>query len=451
MKFGFVSDKNMSLLTDLYELTMAQSYFDAGMNEIAVFDFFVRRVDKRSYLLNAGLEQVLYYLENIEFTDNDIEWLRQSGRFSSEFLDYLKTFRFSGDLYAADEGEILFENEPFIRVEAPLIEAQIVETFIINTMQISILTATKALRCFSAAGGTSLVDFGLRRAHGTDAGMKAARSAYIGGFIGTSNLLASKIYGIPAFGTMAHSFILAHDSEEEAFGHFAKSYPENAILLVDTFDTLRGVENAVRTIKKMGLETFKGIRLDSGDIEVLAKESRKILDAAGFHEAMIFVSGGLNEYKIEALLQSGAPVDGWGVGTELVVSADLPYLDCAYKLVEYGGRPKMKLSPGKITLPSRKQVYRKYKNGVLESDILALCDEEQKGVPLLKRYMGDGRTVIEPPPLEKIRKKALESFETLPEEFKKIEKTVSFKPRLSPGLQTLTQKLKEQLQHSVGR
>ncbi|WP_457598548.1 nicotinate phosphoribosyltransferase [Hydrogenimonas sp.] len=442
MNFGFVDENNMALLTDLYELTMAQVYFDEGMNGRATFDFFARKLKKRSYLVNAGLEPLLYYLEHLRFTPKDIDFLNKTGKFGDDFLEYLKSFRFSGDLYAVDEGEFLFENEPFIRLEAPLIEAQIVETFLINTMQISILVATKAMRCHSVAKRSRLVDFGLRRAHGTDAGMKAARSAFIGGFIGTSNVLAAEAFGIPAFGTMAHSFILAHDTESAAFEHFAKRYPDNAILLVDTFDTIEGVKHAVETMKRMNMATFKGVRLDSGDIESLSKEARSILDGAGYTDAMIFVSGGLNEYRIKELLAKGAPIDGWGVGTELVVSADIPYLDCAYKLVEYDGEPKMKFSPEKVTLPGRKQIFRRYgSDGTLEEDIVALHDEEVEGRPLLKPYISQGSVVARLPSLDEIRRKALENFQKLPQRLRDIEAKASLRPTLSPKLRRLTEEL----------
>jgi len=369
MKFGFVNRNNMSLLTDLYELTMAQVYFKKGMNKTAIFDFYIRPAKNRSYFINAGLEQLVYYLLNIIFTDDDIQYLRSTGLFEEDFLSYLKNFRFTGNLYAIEEGEVLFPNEPVVQVEAPLIEAQIIETFLINTLQHPILVATKAMRAYSVARGTVLVDFGLRRAHGTDAGMKAARASYIGGFAGTSNVLAGKEYGIPVFGTMAHSFILAHRYEIEAFKDFLQVYPENSVLLVDTYDTIQGVYNAIKAVRELGLKHFKGIRIDSGDILTLSKKAREILDREGFKDAIIIVSGGINEYKIKQLLDAGAPVDGWGVGTELVVSADLPYLDCAYKLVEYDGRPVMKFSTKKKTLPYKKQIYRIEKNGKLEKDI----------------------------------------------------------------------------------
>ncbi len=445
MRFGFVNENNMGMLTDLYELTMAQVYFNENMNKTAIFDFYTRPIKNRSYLLNAGLEQVLFYLQNLKFTESDIDFLKSTGKFTDEFLDYLKNFRFTGNVYAVDEGEIIFPNEPVIQVEAPLIEAQIVETFLINTMQISILVATKALRCYSVAKGTPLVDFGLRRAHGTDAGMKAARSSFVGGFLGTSNVLAGKEFGIPIFGTMAHSFILAHETEEEAFENFAKHYPDNAILLVDTFDTIEGVKKAVNVIKKLGLKSFKGIRLDSGDIVSLAKESRKILDEAGFKDAMIFVSGGLNEYKIQEYLNKGAPIDAWGVGTELVVSADLPYLDCAYKLVEYDGKPKMKFSPHKITLPSKKQVYRFYEDGKIKKDIVCSFDEKFEGTPLLKKYIENGKIVKKIPSLEEIKEKAVSNLEKLPEELKDINKTVHFLPEISEKLKNLVEEIRKEV------
>jgi nicotinate phosphoribosyltransferase len=445
MRFGFVNEDNMGMLTDLYELTMAQVYFNENINKTAIFDFYTRPIKNRSYLVNAGLEQLLFYLENVKFTDSDIDFLKSTGKFSDEFLDYLKNFKFTGNVYAINEGEIIFPNEPVIQVEAPLIEAQIIETFLINTMQISILVATKALRCYSVAKGTPLVDFGLRRAHGTDAGMKAARSSFIGGFLGTSNVLAGKEFGIPIFGTMAHSFILAHETEEEAFENFAKHYPDNAILLVDTFNTIEGVKKAVKVIKKLGLKKFKGIRLDSGDIVSLAKESRKILDEAGFKDAMIFVSGGLNEYKIKEYLDKGAPIDAWGVGTELVVSADLPYLDCAYKLVEYDGKPKMKFSPHKITLPSKKQVYRIFKDGKIKKDIICSFDEEFDGEPLLKKYMEKGKVIEKLPKLEEIKQKAISNLEKLPEDMKDIYKTVHFLPEVSEKLQKIVKKIESEI------
>ena len=444
MRFGFVNEKNMSLLTDLYELTMAQVYFKKGMNKTAIFDFYTRPVENRSYLINAGLEQLIYYLENIRFTEEDIDYLRSTGFFQEDFLEYLKNFRFTGNLYAIDEGEIIFPNEPVVQVEAPIIEAQIIETFLINTLQHPILVATKAMRCYSVARGTILVDFGLRRAHGTDAGMKAARASYIGGFAGTSNVLAGKEYGIPIVGTMAHSFILAHKDEVEAFKDFVSVYPENSILLVDTYNTIQGVYNAIKAIKEMGLKWFKGIRLDSGDLLSLSKQARQILDKEGFKDAIIIASGGINEYKIKQLLDAGAPIDGWGVGTELVVSADLPYLDCAYKLVEYDGKPVMKFSKHKKTFPYKKQIYRFYKDGLFHKDLIAKFDEKiEGGEPILKQYIKDGKLIREIPSLTEIREKAINNLNKLPEELKDIEKTVHILPEISPQIEKTMKELEK--------
>ncbi len=449
MKFGFVNRENMILLTDLYELTMAQVYFNKGENKTAIFDFYTRPVKRRPYLVSAGLEQLLYYLENLKFTEEDIDFLYRTGKFTDEFLDYLKDFRFTGNVYAIEEGEIFFPNEPVVQIEAPLIEAQIIETFLINTMQISILVATKAMRCFSVARGTGLVDFGLRRAHGTDAGMKAARASYIGGFLGTSNVLAGKEFGIPIFGTMAHSFILAFGDEEKAFEAFAEQYPDTSTFLVDTFDTLEGVKKAIRVAKKMNLKNFRGVRLDSGDILKLSKETRKLLDEAGFKDAKIFVSGGINEYKIKELLDNGAPIDAWGVGTELVVSADVPYLDCAYKLVEYDGKPKMKLSTKKLTYPSKKQVFRVYKNGLLHKDILGLYDEEIEGKKLLKKVMENGKVCIKLPSLKEIREKAIENLDTLPKNLKDIYSEEAFLPELSDKLKEKVEKTIKEIKETT--
>ena len=450
MKFGFVNEENMALLTDLYELTMAQVYFNENMNKTAVFDFYTRPVKKRPYLLSAGLEQLLFYLENMKFSDDDISFLKKTGKFSNDFLDYLKDFKFTGNVYAIEEGEIFFPNEPVVVIEAPLIQAQIVETFLINTMQISILVATKALRCFSVAKGTGLVDFGLRRAHGTDAGMKAARSSYIGGFLGTSNVLAGKEFGIPIFGTMAHSFILAFGDEEKAFESFAKQYPDGSIFLVDTFDTIEGIQKAIDVVKKLGLKNFKGIRLDSGDILSLSKQARKMLNQAGLSEAKIFVSGGINEYKIKELLDAGAPIDAWGVGTELVVSADVPYLDCAYKLVEYDGKPKMKLSTKKITYPSKKQVFRQYKDGKIYKDILGLHSENIEGEPLLKQVMKDGKVCVKLPSLNEIREKSINNLNKLPENLKDIYCEESFLPEISPKLNEVIENTINQIKLYMG-
>jgi nicotinate phosphoribosyltransferase len=424
-----------ALLCDLYELTMAQIYFNENRHEKAVFNFFVRPNEKRNYYLFAGLQKLLEYLENLTFDDQDIDYLRSLGKFDESFLNYLRNFRFRGDVWALQEGEFFFANEPVVQIEASLIEAQIVETALINILQIAILTATKAMRCKSVAKETTLVDFGARRAQGFDAAVAAARSSYIAGFLGTSNLEAGRLYGIPVFGTMAHSFILAHTSEEEAFEAFAKTYPESSVFLVDTFDTIEGVKKAIAVAKKMGLR-LKGVRLDSGNIATLAKECRKLLDEAGLKETQIFVSGGINEYKIKELLEEGTPVDAWGVGTELVVSADMPYLDCAYKLVELDGVPKMKKSSGKVTLPGKKQLYRFYEHGVVERDLVALFDEEVEGEAMLHKVMSGGEVTKELPTLKEVRLRCAENFHKLPSNVRALDGR-SVNVELSEGLKRL--------------
>lgn len=440
--YRFVNSSNMALLTDLYELTMAQVYFEKGLNGTAVFNFFIRPNKNRNYFLNAGLELLIDYLLNIRFSEEDIDFLQSTGKFSPEFLDYLRDFRFSGNLYGVEEGEIVFANEPIIQVEAPIIEAQIIETFLINTVQISILIATKALRCYSVAKGSMLVDFGLRRAHGTDAGMIAARSSYIGGFDGTSNVLAGKNFGIPIYGTMAHSFIMAHSSEEEAFENFASVYPENTIFLVDTYDTINGIKNAIRVAKKMDTR-IKGIRIDSGDLYILSKEIRRILDENGFRDAIIFVSGGINEFKIKELMEKNAPINGFGVGTELDTSSDVPYLDCAYKLVEYDGRPTIKLSRKKVTVPYKKQVYRLYRNGRIHKDVITYFDEKvENGVTLLKLYIENGELVRRLPSLKEIRELSLFNFGRIPETFKSLNQHMTMSPEISQGLVEAAEELK---------
>jgi nicotinate phosphoribosyltransferase len=422
---------------------MAQVYFEKKMDKTAVFNFFIRPNNKRNYFLFAGLDLLIDYFLNLKFTEDDIEFLRSTRKFKEEFLNYLRNFKFTGNLYSVDEGEIVFANEPIIQVEAPIIQAQIIETFLINTIQISILVATKALRCYSVASDKMLIDFGMRRAHGTDAGMIAARSSYIGGFVGTSNVLAGKEFGIPIYGTMAHSFVMAHDTEEKAFENFASVYPENTIFLIDTYDTLEGVKNAIKVAKKKGIR-IKGVRIDSGDLLTLSREVRRILDINGFRDSIILASGGINEYKIKELVDKKAPIDAFGVGTELVTSADTPYLDCAYKLVEYDGKPKMKLSSKKVTVPYKKQFYRIFRNGKILKDIVSHFDEiVEDGVKMLKLYIKDGEVVRRSPPLQEIREKTLINFKTLPDTFKSITQYMTLSPEVSQRLLKSTEELKK--------
>jgi len=441
----FINYKNTSLFTDLYELTMAQVYFEKGMGKTAVFNFFIRPTNKRNYFLFSGLEFLIDYLLNLRFTKEDIEFLRSTGKFKEDFLKYLENFRFTGNLYSVDEGQIVFADEPIVQVEAPILQAQIIETFLVNTLQISILVGTKALRCYSVAKDKMLIEFGMRRAHGVDAGIIAARSSYIGGFAGTSNVVAGKMFGIPIYGTMAHSFVMAHEKEEEAFWNFASVYPENTIFLIDTYDTVEGVKNAIKVAKKKGVK-IKGVRIDSGDLLTLSRKVREILDANGFRDSIIFASGGINEYKIKELVENNAPIDGFGVGTELVTSADLPYLDCAYKLVEYDGKPKMKLGYKKITMPYKKQLFRIFKNGKILKDVISHFDDVvENGVKMLKLYIKDGELIENTPSLQEIRQKALTNFKTLPDIFKSLTQHKTLSPEISQRLSKSTEELESLL------
>ncbi|MFB6247877.1 MAG: nicotinate phosphoribosyltransferase [Salinibacter sp.] len=384
-----------ALYTDLYQLTMLQAYWREGMDETAVFDLFVRRLQDRNYLLACGLEQALRYLEELSFSEEALDYLRRQEQFTDAFLDWLSDFTFTGDVYAVPEGTPVFPDEPIVEVVAPIGEAQLVETLLLNQITFQTTIASKAARVVQAAreGGAErlVADFGMRRMHGTDAAMKAARAAYVAGVDATSNVAAGEAYGIPITGTMAHSYVEAHDTEMEAFREFSELYPET-ILLVDTYDTLAGVRKVIALAEEKG-EDFRvqGIRLDSGDLAELATEARRLLDGAGLTDVQIFVSSGLDEHKIADLLDREAPVDGFGVGTKMGTSADHPALDGAYKLCGYAGRPRMKLSAEKSNLPGRKQVTRQYEDGTAVRDVIATADTDRHaGAPLLERVMADG-------------------------------------------------------------
>jgi nicotinate phosphoribosyltransferase len=374
-----------ALYTDLYQLTMLQAYWREGMDQTAVFDLFIRRLKNRNYFLACGLEQGLRYLETLSFSDEALAYLRKQEQFEDDFLAWLADFEFTGDVYAVPEGTPVFPDEPILEVVAPIGEAQLVETTI----------ASKAARVAAAAHADEaervVADFGMRRMHGTDAAMKAARAAYIAGVDATSNVAAGEAYGIPITGTMAHSYVEAHDSEMEAFRAFAEQYPET-ILLVDTYDTLDGVRKVIDLAEERGEDVrVRGIRLDSGDLGELATEARRLLDAAGLTDVQIFVSGGLDEHRIAELLDRGAPIDGFGVGTKMGTSADQPALDSAYKLSGYAGQPRMKLSSDKSNLPGRKQVIRQYEDGTAVRDVIATAGSDRHtGAPLLERVMADG-------------------------------------------------------------
>ena len=351
------------LLTDLYQMNMIQAYLDHGETKTAVFEFFVRKLpSRRGFLMAAGLEQALQFLENLHFSAEEIEWLASTRRFDKSLLDRLADFRFTGDVHAMPEGRIFFANEPILRVTAPMPQAQLVETRLINILHFQTLIASKAARMVLAAPSKLLVDFGLRRAHGAEAGLMAARASYIAGFAGTATMLAEQTFSIPTYGTMAHSFVEAYDTETAAFESFAHSRPQNLTLLIDTYDTETAARKVVALAPRLAAKGVRiaAVRLDSGDLIPLARSVRGILDDGGLSYVSIFASGGLDEDYLAEIVQAGAPIDGFGIGTSLTTSSDAPALDCAYKLQEYAGQPRRKRSSGKATWPGRKQVWRRY-------------------------------------------------------------------------------------------
>jgi len=427
--------QNCALFTDLYELTMLEVYFRSRADRTAVFDLFTRRLPPvRQYFIACGLDHVLSYLETFRFSSDDIAYLRSLRQFSKPFLDSLREFRFTGDVYAVPEGTIVFPPEPILEVVAPLPEAQIIETFVLNQIQLATMLASKASRVVSSARGRPVIDFGLRRMHGMDAGVKAARAFYIAGIQSTSNVVAGQTFGIPVSGTMAHSYVQSFENEEEAFRTFLRVYPK-AILLVDTYDTLRGVQRVIDLSRELGPEFQpSGVRLDSGDLLDLSQKTRTLLDAAGFPGVKIYASGDLDEYAIHGLLQAGAPIDGFGVGSHMGTSSDAPYMDIAYKLVEYDGRPTMKLSPHKRTLPGRKQVFRA---GTFEGDVIGLAGEKRRGEPLLIKVMEGGRRVFSES-IEQCRARCSAALAALPEPLRTISPGETVYPvSISPDLQEM--------------
>jgi nicotinate phosphoribosyltransferase len=419
-----------ALLTDLYQLNMMQAYLDHGMTGMAVFEFFTRKLpSNRRFLMAAGLEQALSYLENLRVTGADIEWLAGTGRFRNNLLDYLASFRFTGDVHAMPEGTVFFADEPIIRVTAPMPEAQLVETRLINLLHFESLIASKAARHVLIAPGKLLVDFGLRRAHAAEAGLLAARASYIAGYAGTASVLAGERFGIPLFGTMAHSFVQAFDSEVEAFEAFARSRPQNLTLLIDTYDTEAAAKKVVALAKRLAPEGIKvgAVRLDSGDLIALSKSVRRILDEGGCPDISIFASGGLDDGELAAFQESGAPIDGLGIGTSLTTSSDKPALDCAYKLEEYDGLPRRKHSPGKETWPGRKQVWRQYgPDGRMAGDVLSLEGDSQRGEALLVPVMKDGLRLGPPPALSEIRAHAARNLKRLPEPLRRLDPAATY-------------------------
>jgi len=433
------------LATDLYQLTMAAAYFESGLaQEPAVFELFVRQLPPdRGYLLAAGLEQAVEYLRGLRFDGPSIEHLRTLPVFAgvaAPFWEYLRELRFQGDLEALREGTAVFADEPLLQVRAPLLQAQLVETFLLSVINHQTAIATKAARVVDAAGGRGVVEFGARRAHGFDAALFGARAAFIGGCVGTSNVLAGQVFGIDVYGTAAHSFTMAFEDEAEAFRAFHRVFPQHAILLVDTCDTLEGTRRAA------AIPGLRGVRLDSGDVAALSVQVRRILDEAGHAGAVIVASGDLDEHRIAALTAQGAPVDLYGVGTELITSRDAPALGGVYKLVavERGGRRAAvrKLSPGKATYPEWKQVFRKRDAaGGFVGDTLGLRGESVEGEPLLAPVVRAGAPCAGLPPLSALRERARRQREALPPGVRGLRDPEAYPVRLSPGLQEVIDSL----------
>ncbi len=441
--------EDLGLFTDLYELTMSQAFFRQGMSATATFSLFTRTYPpNRAYFVSAGLEDVLDYLANLNFSGRAIDYLRATGIFSDDFLEYLRGVRFTGSVRAIPEGRLYFTDEPAVEVTAPLIEAQLAETFIINQVNLQSMLATKAARCVWAARGRGIADFASRRTQGTDAALKMARASYIAGFSSTSNVLAASLYGMPPAGTMAHSFISSFSTELEAFRAYAASFPDRTILLLDTYDTIAGTWNAVQVAKEMETDgkRLMAVRLDSGDFDALSRQVRKILDDSGLDYVRILASGGLDEYELETLVNDGAPIDLFGVGTKAGVSADAPWSDMAYKLVSFDGRPVMKLSTDKVSLPAAKQVYRtKDANGLFAKDIIALDDEELPGgLPLLEEVMRDGKRTGSPAALDEVRIRFEEDFASLEDRFKVLNNPPRFPVATSRKLERLSAQVKEE-------
>lgn len=433
------------LLTDLYQLTMLQTYHAEQMRETAVFELFVRRLPpERNFLIAAGLEQALDYLENLRFTAAELEWLANTGRFSSSFLAMLASFRFTGTVHALPEGTIFFANEPILRITAPLPEAQLVESRLINLIHFQTLIAAKAARCVLAAPDQLLVDFGMRRAHGAEAALLAARATWLAGFAGTATVLAGMRFGIPLFGTMAHSLIQAHDREEDAFQRFAAAQPGNVVLLLDTYDTEAAAHKLVALAPRLqaaGIQ-IKGARIDSGDLAEHARRVRRILDEGDLNHVTLFGSGDLDEYRLSALLDAGAPYNGFGIGTRLDASTDAPTLDMVYKLQEYAGRPRRKRSEGKATWPGRKQVYRRTAaDGVLSGDVLGLEDAPQPGEPLLIKAMEDGRRLQASEPLTVSRERVRAHLAALPPALRELQSAPAYPVEVAPELRELAARL----------
>ena len=447
-----LSGSSAALFTDMYQLTMAQAYVAEGMLEPATFSLFYRNLpDDRNFILSCGIEDVVDFLAEMRFAEDDLTYLRDTGKFSDAFLDYLSDFRFTGEVHALPDGTPVFPQEPLVEVTAPAPEAQIAETWVMNQMHVQSVLATKAARIVRSAGDRPVLDFGLRRIHGADNGLKAARAFHIAGVAATSNVLAGKIYGIPISGTMAHSYIQAHDDEMDAFRNFTAEFPET-VLLVDTYDTLQGVEKLVRLAEELG-DDFRvsGIRLDSGDLAELSKKSRRILDDAGLNNVDIFASGGLDEFEIREMLDQGAPIDGFGVGSAMGVSSDAPDLDIAYKLVEYAGAGRMKLSTGKPTLPGAKQIFRRFDGETAIGDTLGRREERLEDTPLLEPFMRNGARVRRADTPDTARERAAAQLDALPARILASERAEQeYRVEISPALEAHRDRVRARVEDRAG-
>lgn len=444
-----------ALLLDLYELTMASSYLARDMTAPATFDLFVRHLPPaRNFLVACGVEAALEHLEQLRFDELAIERLRRLHVFDERFLARLPSLRFTGDVWAVPEGEVVFGEEPILRVTAPLPEAQLVETFLLNCVLFETMIASKAARVTIAAHGRPFVEFGMRRAQGGDAALRGARAAYVGGAAGTSNVLASTELAIAPSGTMAHSFVMAFPDELSAFRAYATDHGERTVLLIDTWDTLAGAAAAIEAGREAAARghRIRGVRIDSGDFLSDSRHVRRMLDDAGLGDASIFVSGDLDEHAIAALLAAGAPIDAFGVGTHLATSSDAPFLGGVYKLAEHAGQPTMKLSAGKVTLPGRKQVQRVVRGGSWERDVIALEDERiEGGRPLLERVMRAGRRTRPREPLQKARERCLARLSEMPAPLRDLTARVPYPVDHSPGLARLLGELTARLREHHGR
>jgi nicotinate phosphoribosyltransferase len=445
-----VDDANIALFTDLYELTMSASYHAHDLDQPATFDLFARHLPpERGYLVSCGLDSALDYLEHLHFDDVAVDYLRSLDLFDESFLSLLSTLRFTGEVRAIPEGELVFPNEPILQVTAPLVEAQLVETFLLNCIGYQTMIATKAARVATACGDRTFVDFSPRRDHGTDAALKTARAAYVGGAAGTSLVLAGLEYGLELSGTMAHSYVMRFDNEADAFLTYAHDFPGRAIFLIDTYDTERAARIVVELAGKLAPEGLlpRAVRLDSGDVDTLSRSVRNILDEGGLTDVKIFASGDLDEYRIQQLVSAGAPVDAFGVGTQLGTSGDAPHVAVVYKLVEDADGPKVKLSTDKVTLPGRKQVFRREDGSAAPSDVLALLDEPVANArPVLQPVMRDGKRVGHREALSALRDRCRASVASLPARLRALEpEGPPYEVRISPGLDALVHRLHEQL------